>query len=127
MISNKKGAVRKKEYLEYYKNEKKRVNLAMEVIDARKSMKLSQSNLAKKIGTTQTVISNIENANTDIGFELLNKIIEKLNLNSKNLVKIFECKEVQEIEIVATAHWNLNYYEENNCDRVSLKNILNFE
>ena len=85
------------EFLEYYKYEKKRLNLAMEVYDARKELKLSQSDLAKRVKTTQSVISDIENGNTDVGFELLNRVFEGLKFNSRNLVKIFGCEDVEEM------------------------------
>ena len=93
----KETAKKDEKFLEYYKYEKKRLNLAIEIYNARKELGLSQSELAQKVKTTQSVISDIENGNTDVGFELLNRIFESLNFNSKNLIKIFECEEIKEI------------------------------
>jgi ribosome-binding protein aMBF1 (putative translation factor) len=53
---------------------------AIEISSARLSMALSQKELAQEVGTTQKVISKIENADTNMGFDLLRRITKALGL-----------------------------------------------
>lgn len=55
--------------------------VSKEVYNARKEVNLSQKELADLVGTTQRIISNIENAEINIGFNLLLRIARALNLN----------------------------------------------
>lgn len=57
--------------------------LAEEVYDKRKKMGINQQGLAKKVGTTQRIISNIENAEINVGFNLLIRIAHELNIEFK--------------------------------------------
>ena len=50
-----------------------------QLIKLRNSYNLSQSQLAKKIGTTQSVISRIENGSVNIGIDFLEKVAKAFN------------------------------------------------
>ncbi len=58
-----------------------RLRLAVEIYDGRAARGWSQQELATAVGTTQKVISKIESADTNVGFELLRKIAGQLNLS----------------------------------------------
>ena len=78
-----------KNYLKYYEAAKVRVRLAIEVFKGREARGLTQQELAKMVGTTQKVISRIENADVNVGIDLLNRIAEGLNFVPENLATIF--------------------------------------
>ena len=78
-------------FIRLAKNADVRIRLAAEVYNSRKEKGLSQTALAKRIDSTQKVVSKIESGDTNIGIELLNRIIEELNFTSVNLSKIFNC------------------------------------
>ena len=50
-----------------------------QLIKLRNSYNLSQTQLAKKIGTTQSVISRIENGSVNIGIDFLEKVAKAFN------------------------------------------------
>ena len=50
-----------------------------QLIKLRIAYNLTQTQLAKKIGTTQAVISRIENGTTNIGIDFLDKIARAFN------------------------------------------------
>jgi ribosome-binding protein aMBF1 (putative translation factor) len=75
----------------YSKGADVRIRLAVEVYNAREILSLSQSELAKKLSTTQRIISNIEDAEINIGIELLGRIVEVLKFDSCILSKVFKC------------------------------------
>ncbi|MCW5590328.1 MAG: helix-turn-helix transcriptional regulator [Legionellales bacterium] len=52
------------EFAEYYAREQIINNIAEMIVEARKTVHLTQSELAKKIGTSQSVISRIESGNS---------------------------------------------------------------
>lgn len=54
--------------------------VAEEIYHARVARGLSQGQLAKKIGTTQRIISNIENAEINVGIDLLLRIARALDM-----------------------------------------------
>ena len=51
-----------------------RYKIIEQLIKLRNSYNLSQAELAKKIGTTQAVISRIENGTTNIGIDFIDRI-----------------------------------------------------
>lgn len=57
--------------------------VAEEIYRARVQLNLSQAELAFLVGTTQRIISNVENAEINIGFDLLLRISKTLSLNFK--------------------------------------------
>ncbi|MDK2948878.1 MAG: Helix-turn-helix domain [Patescibacteria group bacterium] len=71
-----------------------RGKIGIEVFSKRKEKNMSQQELAKAVGTTQRVISSIENGDTNPGTVLLVRIGKELGFNSYNLTKIYECREV---------------------------------
>ena len=78
-----------KYFNKYSKEARERINLGVEIYNARENLKISQQELAKKAGTTQKVISRIENADVNLGFSLLNRIAEVLEFNHENWARIF--------------------------------------
>src|SRR3989344_8144579 len=86
------GEARKSEkFRQYSENVMPRIRLATEVYNSRKALGLSQQALAKEINSTQKVISKVENGDMNLGIELLNRFVEKLNFNSDTLARVFNC------------------------------------
>ena len=56
-----------------------RYTIIKQLIKLRNSYNLSQTQLAKKIGTTQSVISRIENGSVNIGIDFLEKVAKAFN------------------------------------------------
>jgi len=50
-----------------------------QLIKLRNSYNLSQSELAKKVGTTQAVISRIENGSVNVGIDMMERIAKAFN------------------------------------------------
>jgi transcriptional regulator with XRE-family HTH domain len=73
----------------YLRDANLRLKLGIEVYLARERKGLSQQQLAKNIGTTQRLISNIESGDINIGIELLNRIILNLGFDSQTVSKVF--------------------------------------
>jgi len=83
-------AMRDKSFFLHLKSARVAVRLAAEVYEKRKQMGWSQIDLAKKIGTTQKVISNIESGDVNIGIGLLKRLVDGLGFSNDNLGSIFE-------------------------------------
>ncbi len=68
-----------------YKHEYERLGpefeIARQIIDARIKRKISQADLAKRMGTGQAVISRLENANAKPSMSLIQRLADALNLN----------------------------------------------
>jgi len=66
--------------------------IAQSIYQARKRKGLSQKQLADLCGTTQRIISNLENADINVGFNLLFRISKELgidfNFGTHNLLKV---------------------------------------
>lgn len=73
----------------YSKNASLRIRLAVEIFNAREAKGLSQQELAKRIFSTQKVISKIENGDVNIGIEMLSRLSEELNFTTDNFVRVF--------------------------------------
>jgi ribosome-binding protein aMBF1 (putative translation factor) len=70
------------EFKQEYERNKPFSNIALEIVKARCLAGLSQAELAKRIGTTQAVISKIENLSIkDIKVSTLYKVSQALGLN----------------------------------------------
>ncbi len=59
--------------------EKKRLEIALQISKARQEEGLTQKKLAKKLKTTQSVISRIEKGNQNMSLDLLFRIADVLN------------------------------------------------
>lgn len=77
-----------KNYPSYAKDADDRIRLATTVYNKRAVLRLSQQKLAKLAETTQKVISNIENADMNPGFNLLNRIEEALKFQPEDWAKV---------------------------------------
>ncbi|MBU4370230.1 helix-turn-helix transcriptional regulator [Patescibacteria group bacterium] len=84
-------AKKDKDFLRHSEAAKVRIKFAVEVFKVREENGLTQQALAKMIGTTQKVVSKVENADVNIGIDLLNRIMKNLNFTSENLAEIFDC------------------------------------
>ena len=67
------------EFKQEWDNLELRYAIIKQLIKLRNTYNLSQTQLAKKIGTTQAVISRIENGTTNIGIDFLEKIARAFN------------------------------------------------
>lgn len=85
---------RKSSNFEKYSQEAEmKIRIAEEVFIAREKSGLSQQNLAKIVGTTQRIISDLENGDLNPGSFLLFRIGKALNFTSHNFAKINNCPE----------------------------------
>jgi transcriptional regulator with XRE-family HTH domain len=84
-------AKKDKNFQKYSEEAKVKIKFAVEVFNKREAMSLSQKQLAEKIGTTQKIISRIENGDMCVGIGLENRIIQGLGFTSDNLSRIFNC------------------------------------
>jgi len=96
-ITNKKNIdpiaeARKNKHFKRYSDEADvKIRFAVAVYDARTKKRMSQQELAKKAQTTQKRISNIENADIDLGISAIYRISQALYFDSKTLADIFGC------------------------------------
>lgn len=82
-------ARKSKNFDKYSKEARERINLGVEIYNARVALNISQQELAKTTRTTQKMISNIESANVDVRFSTLNKIKKALNFKAENWARIY--------------------------------------
>ena len=76
-----------------------RLRLAVEIYKEREKMGLRQQDLAKKIGSTQKVISRLENGDVNVGIGLINRIANALNFTVDNWSKIYSFT-ISEVKII---------------------------
>ncbi len=69
-----KESLQDKEFEAVYDNKELRYKIIDILVGIRIQYKLSQAELAKKLGTTQAVISRIENGTVNIGIDFLQKV-----------------------------------------------------
>lgn len=67
------------EFKAEYDNKELRYKVIDILVGIRVQYKLSQTELAQKLGTTQAVISRIENGSVNIGIDFLQKIANTFN------------------------------------------------
>ena len=67
------------EFKKEWDNLELRYNIIKQLIKLRDAYNLTQTQLAKKIGTTQAVISRIENGTVNIGIDFLEKVARAFN------------------------------------------------
>ncbi|MHB1697512.1 MAG: helix-turn-helix domain-containing protein [bacterium] len=63
-----------KEFKEEWDSMELRYQFIQKLIELREENKISQSQLAKKIGTTQAVISRIESGSVNVGIDMIQRI-----------------------------------------------------
>lgn len=78
-----------KNFSRYAEEADLRIRLAVEIYNNRKEKEISQQQLAKMVCTTQKVISNMENADVNIGLALLYRTGESLQFTAQNWSRIF--------------------------------------
>ncbi len=100
------------EFNETYEKVSYMMDLADQIIKARNKAGLSQINLAKKLDTTQSVISRIENGNQNISVAMLQKIAGVLRCSVS--IELKASKEVVGDELL---HWNIK--EDNNSTSIN--------
>jgi|GEM_PF-1898914 len=89
-----------KNFKRFLRSANLRLRLAEEIYLARETKGLSQQELAKKISSTQKVISNIENGDVNIGIDMLDRLSEELEFTANNFVTIFPHLEKGVIETI---------------------------
>ena len=88
---------RKEEDFQMFKDEAQaRINLGVQVYRVRTERNFSQQELAKRLKTTQRIISDIERAEVNVGIGILSRIIKHLQLTPQSLGEIFGCVELFE-------------------------------
>ncbi len=96
-ITNKKNidpiaeAKKNKHFKRYSDEADVKIRFANAVYNARIKKGMSQQELAKRAQTTQKRISNIENADIDLGMGAIYRISQALCFDSKILADIFGC------------------------------------
>ena len=68
-----------REFLKAYEDIGPLMDIALAVVEARNKAGLSQAELAKKLHTTQSVVSRLENGNQNLSIMMLAKISQALN------------------------------------------------
>jgi ribosome-binding protein aMBF1 (putative translation factor) len=74
-----KASLKDEEFKAAYDNKELRYKIVDILVSIRIQYKLSQAELAKKLGTTQAVISRIENGSVNIGIDFLQKVANTFN------------------------------------------------
>lgn len=90
------------EFTKYSQEAEERIRLAQEVYQKRKELGSSQAELARRIKTTQRIISDIENADLNIGFALLNRLSKELFFDEQNWRNIFKSKPSPQTKLFST-------------------------
>ncbi|MFQ5662035.1 MAG: helix-turn-helix domain-containing protein [Candidatus Paceibacteria bacterium] len=78
-----KEMLKDKEFKKYYDEYGKQLEIAYQVLQLRKEANMSQSELAKKIGTTQSNIARVESGKQNFTVATLNKIASTFNKQLK--------------------------------------------
>ena len=102
-------AKKHKRFQEFSRDAEVRINLGAEVYNRRKDLGLSQQELAKKIHSTQKVISNIELANVDVQLSTINRLNGVLKFTAESWAKIFG------FALPKTAFAGVLEYKKNQC------------
>lgn len=68
------------EYRREYEKHEPEFEIARQIIDARIKGKITQEELARRMGTGQAVISRLENANARPSLSLIQRLADALNL-----------------------------------------------
>lgn len=71
------------EFKKYYDEYGRQLEIAYQILKLRKKKKISQAQLAKKVGTKQSNIARIEAGQQNLSIDTLGKIAEALNCELK--------------------------------------------
>ena len=71
------------EFKKHYDEYGKQLEIAYQILQLRKKKKMSQAQLAKKIGTKQSNIARIESGQQNFSIDILEKIAEALGRDLK--------------------------------------------
>lgn len=74
-----KESLKDEEFKTAYDDKELRYKVVDILVGIRIQYKLSQAELAKKLGTTQAVISRVENGSVNIGIDFLQKVANTFN------------------------------------------------
>ncbi|MFA7571293.1 MAG: helix-turn-helix transcriptional regulator [Sulfurimonadaceae bacterium] len=74
-----KDSLKDEEFKAAYEDKELRYKVVDILVGIRIQYKLSQAELAKKLGTTQAVISRVENGSVNIGIDFLQKVANTFN------------------------------------------------
>ena len=74
-----KESLKDEEFKTAYDDKELRYKIVDILVGIRVQYKLSQAELAKKLGTTQAVISRVENGSVNIGIDFLQKVANTFN------------------------------------------------
>lgn len=77
-------------YFDLAQNAEWKIRFAVEVYNSRTEKGISQQALAKKIGSTQRVISNIENGDVDMRASMINRLALALNFSIENWSRVYK-------------------------------------
>jgi len=88
-----------KKFQELSEDVDSRLRLAVEIYKERERMCLSQQDLAKKINSTQKVISRVENGDVNVGLDLVNRISSALSFTVNNWSRIYNFS-IPEVKII---------------------------
>ncbi|MDD2828307.1 MAG: helix-turn-helix transcriptional regulator [Sulfuricurvum sp.] len=72
-------SLQNEEFKTAYEQKELRFKIIDILVGLRLQYKLTQGELAKKLGTTQTVISRIENGSVNVGIDFLQKLANAFN------------------------------------------------
>lgn len=72
-------SLQSEEFKTTYEQKELRFKIIDILVGLRLQYKLTQGELAKKLGTTQTVISRIENGSVNVGIDFLQKLANAFN------------------------------------------------
>lgn len=67
-----------KEYQRYYKEASDMLDIAIQIADARKKKKLTQIQLARRIGMPQSQIARLERGNNNVTLETVSRVVNAL-------------------------------------------------
>lgn len=94
---------------------------ARQVIEARAKLGWTQTELAKKVGTSQANISKIEHAEMNPTIELMNRIAQGLDMQLQIMLtdkfpKENDCAGFSDIALTQTISWDSSVCNEQHCD-----------
>lgn len=72
-----------KEYQRYYKEASDLLDISIQIAEARRKKKITQVQLAKRVGMPQSQIARLESGGHNVTLETLNKVANALDLRVK--------------------------------------------